>query len=147
MKTAKLVQSLGLGMMMTVSAAAFAHGDADSRFVPAGPAFCNHPAFQENLRLMKEINERQDRQHDRILNGYYEKRINPIEFRMLMGEQNEIRHLERAFLADGFLTRIEYQKLDGALDHASRSIFREGHDAQGYPGGSNHSYGYGNWSR
>lgn len=149
MKTTKLIQSLGLAAMMAISAGAFAHERDDNRAGSNGPVFNNHPAFQESLRLMKEVNERQDKQHDRILNGFYEKSINPQELRMLMDEQRDIRNLERQFLADGFLTRFEYQRLDAALDRASRNIFLEKHDAERRPvnGGWNGSQGYGNWNR
>lgn len=149
MKSKMIVQSLGLAAVMAMSAGAFAFGNNDYR--PGfnnGPAF-NHPAFQESLRLMNEVNERQDTQMDRILNGFYDRRINPPEFRQLMDEQRDIRMMERQFLSDGFLTRFEYQRLDAALDAASRSIYKEGHDDQGRPayGGWNNGYGYGNWSR
>jgi hypothetical protein len=149
MKTKKIVQTLGLAAVMAFSASAFAYGNEDYRPGFNGPAFNSHPAFQESLRLMNEVNERQDKQLDRILNGFYEKRINPHEFRKLMDEQREIRQLENRFLADGFLNRFEYQKLDAALDAASRNIFQEKHDAQGRPGygGWNSGYGYGNWNR
>jgi hypothetical protein len=149
MKSKKIVQSLGLAAMMAVSAAAFAHGNDDYRPGPNGPAYNAHPAFQESLRLMHEVNQRQDQQTDRILNGFYERRINPAEFRRLMDGQREIRNMERAFLSDGILSRPEYQRLDAALVAAGRNIFQQGHDAQGRPGngGWNSSYGYGNWSR
>jgi hypothetical protein len=149
MKSKMIVQSLGLAAMMAVSAGASAHGNDDYRPGFSGPAINSHPAFQESLRLVNEVNGRQDKQMDRILNGFYEKRINPHEFRRLMDEQRDIRNLERQFLSDGFLTRSEYQKLDAALDASSRSIYREGHDAQGRPayGGWNSGYGYGNWNR
>jgi hypothetical protein len=150
MKTKMLIQSLGMAAVMAVSAGALAYGDDNNR--PGfnnGPAFNNHPVFQESLRLMDNINDRQDQQTDRILNGLYEKRINPLEFRKLMDEQQAVRKMERAYLSDGFLTRFEYQRLDAALDAASRSIFKEGHDSQGRPGygGWNSGHGYGNWNR
>ena len=112
------------------------------------------PAFQETLRMMNEIDERQDRQLDRILDGLYERRISPVEFRRLMDEQRAIRAMERQFLADGLLTRFEYQKLDAALDAARRSIFKEASDGPGRPGygyyggGWNEGYGgYKPWNR
>lgn len=149
MKTKQIILSLGLAAVMAVSAGAFAHGNDDYRAGHNGPAFNSHPAFQESLRLMREVNERQDNQHDRILNGFYERRIDPQEFRRLMDQQKDIRRMERTFLSDGFLTRFEYQKLDAALDNASRSIRYEANDAQGRPGyGSwNSSHGYGSWNR
>lgn len=144
MKTKKIVQSLGLAVLMAASAGAFAHGNEDSRADFDGPAFHRHPVFQQSLRLANEVNARQDKQLDRILAGYYEKRINQREFRKLMDQQRDIRKMERAYLSDGLLTRAEYQKLNAALDNASRNIFREGHDAQGRPG---YGSGYGNWDR
>ncbi len=145
MKSIKTIRSLGLVAAMAVPAAAFAHGNADYRGGFDGPAFNRHPVFQQSLRLMNEVNERQDRQTDRILNGFYEKRINHREFRRLMEEQRDIQRMEHEFLVDGFLNRFEYQKLTAALNSASRNIFREGHDAQDGPGrgGWNSSYGYG----
>lgn len=170
MKSKKIVQTLGLAAVMAVSTGAFAHGNNDDHragpggpafqnqhayvhgnndhhAVPNAPAFQNHHAYQEGQRLMREINARQEQQHNRILAGYNQKRITQHEFRRLMGEQNEIRNMERAFLSDGFLNRYEYQRLDMALDNSSRHIFQQAHDDQGRPGGWNNSYGYGNWSR
>lgn len=153
MKTKMIIQSLGLAAVMAVSAGAFAQGyDDGGRYgypgYNSGPAFNNHPGFRESLRLINEVNDRQDQQMDRILGGLYDKRINPVEFRKLMDEQRAIRGLERQFLADGFLTRFEYQKLDAALDAASRNIFREGHDAQGRPGyGGQYDGRDGYWNR
>ena len=146
MKTKKIVQYLGLAVALGASVSAFAHGNDDYRAGFDGPAFNKHPAFQQSLRLINEVNERQDRQTDRILGGLYEKRITLHEFRRLMEQQNQIRNMERAFLSDGLLTRIEYQKLDAALNAASHNIFREGRDIEGRPlgsGGWNSSYGYG----
>lgn len=145
MTTKKTVQYLGLAAALAASVSAFAHGNDDYRAGFDGPAFNKHPAFQQSLRSMNEVNERQDRQMDRILNGFYERRITPHEFRRLMDQQNQIRNMERAFISDGLLTRIEYQKLDAALNSASQNIFRDGRDNEGRPGpgGWNSSYGYG----
>lgn len=161
MKAKMILKTLGLAGSLTISAVAFAHGwdDNSPRYgfpgnpppvaapAPAPlPGFINHPAFAESLRLTKEIDERQELQLDRILDGLYERRINPAEFRKLMDEQRAIRAMERQFLADGVLTRFEYQKLDEALDIARRNIFREAHDGSSRPG-----YGYWNqggyWNR
>lgn len=141
MKTKNLIQALGIVAALGVSASTMAHGNDDYRPGLDGQAFHKHPVFQESLRLMNEVNERQDKQMDRILNGFYEKRITAQEFRKLMDRQRDIRRMERQFLADGLLNRFEYQKLDAALDAASRGIFREAHDAQGRPGYSG-GYGY-----
>jgi Spy/CpxP family protein refolding chaperone len=145
MKTKMIAQSLGLAAMLAVSAVAFAHGNEDYRAGFNAPAFNHHPQFQENMRLTKEVNERQDKQMDRIRNGFYERRINPVELRKLMDEQRDIRQMERQFLSDGFMNRLEYQRLDTALDMASRHIFKEAHDAQVRP--DYYGGGYGNRNR
>lgn len=145
MKSKKLIQTLGMAAVLGMSAGAFAYGNDDYRGgYNNGHAFNKHPVFLENLRLMKDVNERQDKQMDRILDGFYEKRITPQEFRKLMDGQRDIQRMERQFLADGLLSRYEYQKLDSALDAASRSIFREKNDAQGR---SNYGEGHDNWRR
>lgn len=142
MKTKKIIQTLGIAAVLGISASALAHGNEDYRPGYDNNAFHKHPVFQESLRLMREVNERQDRQMDRILSGLYERRITPQEFRRLMDGQRDIQRMERQFLADGLLSRFEYQKLDSALDAAIRSIFREKHDAQGRYGESG-----GDWRR
>lgn len=136
MKTSRLVQTFGLAAMVCISTGTLAHENDEYRPGADNFAFRNHPTFQENLRLTREVDARQDRQMDRILSGFYERRITPQEFRRLMDEQRDIQKMERRFLADGLLNRHEYQNLDFALNAASRNIFQEGHDVQGRPGRS-----------
>ena len=133
MNTKMMIQTLGLAALLGASAGAFAYGSEDHRAGFDNRAFERHPVFKESLRLMQEVDERQDRQMERILNGLYEKRITLPEFRRLMDRQRDIRRMERQFLADGLLSRAEYRKLDAALNAASRGIHREAHDAQGRP--------------
>jgi hypothetical protein len=144
MKTKMILQTLGLAAVMAVSTGALAHGwnDDGPRF--GFPGHSDSPAFRQSLELIKNVNDRQDRQLERILDGFYDKRINPVEFRKLMDEQTEIRRMERSFMADGFLNRFEFQKLDDALDAASKHIFVDAHDGNDKPG---YGYGYGKpWS-
>ncbi len=140
MKTKMILKTLGLAAVMAVSSGAFADGwnDDGPRF--GFPGYNNGPAFKQNLELIKNVNDRQDQQLERILGRYYEGRLTQPEFRKLMDEQTDIRKMERSFMADGFLNRFEYQKLDNALETASRNIFREAHDGNGKPG---YGYGYG----
>lgn len=170
MKTNMIIKSLGLAAVMAASASTMAndwndvprYGFPGYNHAPAyqnAPTVNHHPAFQENLRMVKEVNERQDRQLDRILNGFYDKRITMSEFRKLMDEQRAIRVLERQALADGFMNRMEFQKLDAALDAANRHIFQQAHDdddRKGRPGYSgaphwnqnqNNNGGYIYWGR
>jgi hypothetical protein len=140
MKTKMILKTLGLAAVMAASSGAFAHGWNDD-----GPRFGfpgnNHgSAFRESLALIKNVNERQDNQHERITQSYREGRLTQPEFRKLMDEQTDIRKMERSFMADGILSRFEFQKLDNALDAASKHIFVEAHDANGKPV---YGYGYG----
>lgn len=139
MKNSNLIQSLGLAAAMAVSAGAFAHGNAGYHEGFDGPA------FQQSLRWMNKVNERQDRQMDRILNGFYDRNLNPREFSRLMEEQRDIQRMEHEFLADGLLTPSEFRQLIAALNSANRNIYREKHDEQRRPDhdGWHSSYGYG----
>jgi hypothetical protein len=47
-----------------------------------------------------------------------------------MQEQHEIRAMEHHFAADGLIDAREFQRLDRALDIASRNIKLEKHDRQ-----------------
>lgn len=168
MNTKMIVKSLGLATVMAMSASAFSSGWDSPRsgtgdnyrygqpapavppvqMLPA-PSFHTHPAFQDSVRWMAEVDERQDRQLNRILDGLYGKRLHPFEFRRLMDEQRTIRSQERQALADGIMTRNEFQRLSTALDNAARNIVQELRDRDGRPGygGWNHD-GYNNsWNR
>jgi hypothetical protein len=76
------------------------------------------------------VDARQQRQHERILQGMRSGALTPHEVHQLMRDQMEIRHMERRFLADGRIDRDEWQRLDKALDEASRNIREEKHDRQ-----------------
>lgn len=142
MKTKTMLKTLGLAAVMAVSSGAFANGwnDDGPRF--GFPGHDHAPDVQHNLERINNVNDRQDNQLERILARYYEGRLTQPEFRMLMDEQTDIRKMERSFMADGFLNRFEFHKLDHALEVASRNIFREAHDGNGKPG-YGHGYGYG----
>lgn len=77
---------------------------------------------ENNQRASQAINERQDQQLDRIVEGVNANRISRDEFGALMAQQKDIRNKERAFLADGFLSQGEYQQLTAALDGADQAI-------------------------
>lgn len=147
MKTKMILKTLGLATVMAVSTGAFADGwnDDGPRF--GFPGYNNGPAFMQNLGLIQNVNDRQDQQLERILARFYEGRLTQPEFRKLMEEQTDIRSMERSFMADGFLSRHEFQKLDYALDTARKNIFRETHGGHGRPsqgyygGGWNEGYG------
>lgn len=69
-------------------------------------------------------------QHQRIVAGIRSGELTPFEARQLRHEQREIRHMERRYLADGQVSRGEWQRLDREQDEASHNIWRQKHDYQ-----------------
>ncbi|HYP69107.1 MAG TPA: hypothetical protein VEP67_12770 [Thiobacillaceae bacterium] len=102
----------------------------------------NSRAMQESNRLAGQIDARQTRQHDRILEGLRSGELTQNEVFNLMQEQRGIRQQERLFLADGFLGPREFERLNQALNRADEHIRFEKHDQEsrsGYP--EPHPYG------
>lgn len=77
---------------------------------------------ENNQRASQAINDRQDQQLDRIVEGVNMNRISKDEFAALMAQQKQINNQERAYLADGFMSQEEYQQLNAALDQADQAI-------------------------
>jgi hypothetical protein len=94
-----------------------------------GPGHAAH-AHKQSQFFTQHINARQDRQMERIHAGMRQGDLTRFEFRRLLNEQHEIRAMERHFRADGFIDAREFQRLDRALDIASRNIKLEKHDRQ-----------------
>lgn len=76
------------------------------------------------------IDRIQQRQHDRIVQGIRSGELTRREAHRLIEEQRAIRAEERAYLADGVLTRAERADLCEDLSDARRHIYNETHDAQ-----------------
>jgi uncharacterized membrane protein YebE (DUF533 family) len=93
-----------------------------------GPAIHAHKQSQFFLR---EIHERLDRQISRIDAGARQGSLTGREYRELMREHDDIRAMVRHFRADGFIDPREFQRVERALDVASRNIKLEKHDRQG----------------
>jgi hypothetical protein len=72
----------------------------------------------------KSINERQEKQKDRIKDGIQDGDINRREAGRLIQEQQQIRRQERIFKSDGEFTRVERAKVQRNLNQASRHIRR-----------------------
>lgn len=114
----------------------FDYGTQRSRDNDREPQF-NHDhhahgdfAYQQSQRFSQQINERQHRQMDRIQAGKHSGSLTRYAFRELMREHHHIRAMEQHFLADGIIDAREFNRLDHALDMASRSIRSEKHDQQ-----------------
>ena len=98
---------------------------------------------QQSRHFQRQINARQDQQRGRIQAGMRSGKLTRMEFRELMHEQRNIRAMEQHFLADGFINTREFQRLDHALNHASRNIREQRHDRQvRYAYGHAHRFNY-----
>ena len=87
-------------------------------------------AYKQSQLFEQQINARQSRQMERIQAGMRQGELTRFEFRRLMQEQHEIRAMEHHFASDGLIDAREFQRLDRALDIASRNIKLEKHDRQ-----------------
>lgn len=83
---------------------------------------------ENNQRASAAINDRQERQLDRIVEGVNSGMITKAEFISLMAQQKEISNLERQYLSDGFLSQDEFGRINAALDQASQGIRSERRD-------------------
>jgi hypothetical protein len=127
--TKKTLGMLALGALGLVATAAQADRGRDGYGN-------NHHAYRQSQAFSQQVNARQDRQMERIRAGMHAGRLTRVESRELMHEQREIRAMEHHFRADGFIDTREFQRLDRALDVASRNIMAEKHDRQAH-----HAYG------
>ena len=83
---------------------------------------------ENNQRASAAINDRQEQQVDRIVEGVNNGRITKDEFINLMAQQKQISNQERQFLADGFLSQDEFVRLNAALVQAGQGIRSERRD-------------------
>lgn len=74
------------------------------------------------------VDQRQDRQRQRIWSGWRAGELSRGEMRDLLAEQRTIEHKQRSYLADGHLSRWELADLERDLDSASRRIYHAKHD-------------------
>ncbi len=76
------------------------------------------------------INERQERQQDRIEQGLKSGELTQREAARLERQEAKIAAEEKAFRSDGKLSKRERAKLQRDLNKTSRRIYRQKHDAQ-----------------
>jgi hypothetical protein len=76
------------------------------------------------------VNGRQHLQHGRIAQGVRSGQLTPEEAAKLRQEQKAIRTEERAYKADGKITRAERKDLHQDLNQASKEIYQEKHDGE-----------------
>ena len=75
-----------------------------------------------NRAAAAAINDRQDAQLDKVVEGVNAGLITRDQFAALMAQQKDIRNKERTFLADGFLSQPEYQALQADMDTVDQAI-------------------------
>jgi hypothetical protein len=75
-----------------------------------------------NRAAAAAINDRQDAQLDKVVEGVNNGRITREQFTALMAQQKDIRNKERDFLKDGFLSQQEYQALQADMDNVDQAI-------------------------
>lgn len=117
---------------------AYGRNDGDRRFRAHGADrrfghHNGHPRFGNqwgHRSSASGINRRQAQQHRRIVQGVRSGELTRHEARRLQAEQRMIRRQERAYLADGRLSRPERRDLYGDLRDANRHIYNQTHDAQ-----------------
>jgi hypothetical protein len=127
-KTLGALALASLGLMAASAQAGWDH-----------PGYGN-PGFQQSEAFSQQVNTRQDRQMERIQHGMRTGELTRAEFHELMDQQYQIRVMERHFRADGVLDAHEFQRIDRALDLASRNIQVEKHDRQ-----ARQAYGHNPW--
>lgn len=91
--------------------------------------------LENNRHVAQIINDRQDQQIDRIVEGVKSGRVGRDQFVLLMQNQKRLREVERGYLADGFWGRDEYEAMVRALDDEDRNIRRavfERRNGRGY---------------
>jgi hypothetical protein len=86
--------------------------------------------FVGNSVLADRINERQERQTQRIENGVKNGDLNSREANRLNKLENAIERKEERLSADGSLSRKDKVKLNKSQNKLSKRIFREKHDRQ-----------------
>lgn len=152
MKTAtfaKTLSTLALAALALASGSSFAHGygphlpdwpapQAHGSHGPhGGPSF--GPGFDRrddhDRKDVAEVDVRQHRLLERIMDGIANGRLTGEEARKLLREQNRIEFAQRRYLSDGRLDRREWFELDRMLDDAAANIRAEKRDADwsGYP--------------
>lgn len=132
MKSNLIAKILGLAALAGVAVMSpLAHAndwqDNDNRRYGYGEAEEYREGFsrsqlREGFRYSRIVNDRQDRQLDRIIAGVNNNRLSKNEFSRLMREQKAIRAMERDYMDDGFMGESEFRRLNRSLDIADRNI-------------------------
>lgn len=116
-KTLGLVALAGVAVISPIAHANDWQDDDDRRY-----GYSEAEDYREGFRYARIVNDRQDRQLNRIVVGVSNNRLSKNEFLRLMQEQKAIRAMERDSMEDGFMGEHEFRKLSRSLDIADRNI-------------------------
>jgi hypothetical protein len=86
--------------------------------------------YAEAARGTRREERREHRQDERIKEGVRSGELTRHEAKHLQKEQRRIDRAERRAASDGKVTGVERAKIERMQNHASRSIYRQKHDAQ-----------------
>ena len=86
--------------------------------------------FQSSPSFANRLDQRQDKQEQRIQQGIDKGQLNQNEANRFQNQQNRIQNKEDKFASDGEITRKEKVKLNKMQNKTSRHIFRQKHDKQ-----------------
>lgn len=91
-------------------------------------------SFAQTKSRPRSINNREQRQQKRIVNGAKSGALTAREIYRLEREQYQIRRLENRYRSSGGrLTWREKYRLQRELNQSSRNIYKQKHDRQNYP--------------
>jgi hypothetical protein len=76
------------------------------------------------------VNERQERQADRIHQGIRSGELTRPEAHRLMQNEHQINRYERVARADGRISPKEHRRLERMQNHESHAIYHQKHDRQ-----------------
>ncbi|HEY0336068.1 MAG TPA: hypothetical protein VGC70_01915 [Burkholderiales bacterium] len=76
------------------------------------------------------INQREYRLAQRIEQGWRSGELTRREYARLRFELRDIQRNEQYFMADGRMSRSEWNQLQARLDNLSRDIYRQKHDVE-----------------
>ena len=83
---------------------------------------------QNRQIAVKKVDNRQDRQADRIYQGIKTGKITNREYKSLMREQARIEHAEKRAKRDGRISKREQKKLNWMQKKASDNIYEAKHN-------------------
>ena len=125
------MKKTSISIALGVLALGFLAGGAQANWAPAH-APRGH-AYEQSRAWIKETDRRLEQQAARIHRGLHAGDLTRREYRRLSAQHDDIRAMQRHFLADGRLNAQEFHQLDRALDAAHRDIVAERNDRQARP--------------